>query len=79
LISATVSSSFSAAQLVDVQPAEAVMVGDGLRHDVEGAMRAVLLRRGSGEHPREREPTTRGVRVIRSLGERPNLIMSYRI
>ena len=64
LISATVSSSehgfmkphpsiFSAAlQLVDVEPAEAVMVGDSLRHDVEGAIRAgmrgVLLHRGDG-------------------------------
>ena len=91
LISATVSSSdhgfmkphpsiFSAAlQLVGVQPAEAVMVGDSLRHDVEGAMRAgmrgVLLHRGSGEHPRERELTTRGVPVIRSLGELPNLVI----
>jgi len=91
LISATVSSSehgfmkphpsiFSAAlQLVDVQPAEAVMVGDSLRHDVEGAiragMRAVLLHRGGGEHPRERELTPRGVRVIRSLGELPNLVI----
>ena len=91
LISATVSSSehgfmkphpsiFSAAlQLVDVQPAEAVMVGDSLRHDVEGAirsgMRAVLLHRGSGAHPRERELATRGVRVIRSLGELPDLVI----
>src|SRR5260370_2310747 len=52
LITATVSSSehglmkphpsvFSAAlQLVNVAPAEAVMVGDSLRHGVEGAMRA---------------------------------------
>jgi putative hydrolase of the HAD superfamily len=79
LISATVSSSehgfmkphpsiFSAAlQLVDVRPAEAVMVGDSLKHDVEGAIRAgmrgVLLHRGD-------TPTAPGVfdvPVIRSL------------
>src|SRR4029077_12558086 len=67
LISATVSSSdhglmkphpsiFSAAlQLLDVPAAEAVMVGDSLKHDVEGAlgvgMRAVLLNRGDSAAP----------------------------
>ena len=67
LISATVSSSdhglmkphpsiFSAAlQLLDVPAAEAVMVGDSLKHDVEGAlgagMRAVLLNRGDRAAP----------------------------
>jgi HAD superfamily hydrolase (TIGR01549 family) len=82
LISATVSSSehgfmkphpsiFSAAlQLVDVQPADAVMVGDSLRHDVEGAMRAgmrgVLLHRGDGPLARAAEM---GVPVIKSLRE----------
>jgi putative hydrolase of the HAD superfamily len=91
LISATVSSSehgfmkphpsiFSAAlQLVDVAPRDAVMVGDSLRHDVEGAirvgMRGVLLHRGSGEHPHEHELTRRGVRVISSLRELPDLII----
>ena len=87
LISATVSSSehgfmkphpsiFSAAlQLVDAQPAEAVMVGDSLRHDVEGAlragMRAVLLHRGD-------TPTAPGVLdvpLIRSLRELPALLI----
>lgn len=88
LISATVSSSehgfmkphpsiFSAAlQLVDVEPAEAVMVGDSLRHDVEGAIRAgmrgVLLHRGDGPIAGAGEVT---VPVIRSLRElRPLLI-----
>ena len=67
LISATVSSSdhglmkphpsiFRAAlQLLDVEPAEAVMVGDSATHDVEGAlgvgMRAVLLNRGDSAAP----------------------------
>jgi putative hydrolase of the HAD superfamily len=82
LITATVSSSehgfmkphpsiFSAAlQLVNVAPAEAVMVGDSLRHDVEGAMRAgmrgVLLHRGDSPTARAEEL---GVPVIRSLRE----------
>jgi HAD superfamily hydrolase (TIGR01662 family) len=87
LISATVSSSdhgfmkphpsiFSAAlQLVDARASEAVMVGDSLRHDVEGAiragMRAVLLHRGD-------TPTAPGaldVPVIRSLRELPALVI----
>jgi len=88
LISATVSSSehgfmkphpsiFAAAlQLVDVAPAEAVMVGDSLRHDVEGAMRVgmhgILLHRGE-THPRRAEEL--GVPVIRSLRELPNLLL----
>ncbi len=82
LINATVSSSdhgfmkphpsiFSAAlQLVDVEPADAVMVGDSLRHDVEGAMRAgmrgVLLCRGDGPIAGAAEI---GVPVIKSLRE----------
>jgi HAD superfamily hydrolase (TIGR01549 family) len=89
LISATVSSSdhglmkphpsiFTAAlHLLDVPAADAVMVGDSVRQDVEGAlgvgMRAVLLNRGdaaapavTGEH---------GVPVIRSLWELPNLVI----
>jgi putative hydrolase of the HAD superfamily len=91
LISATISSSehgymkphpsiFSAAlQLVDVRPGDAVMVGDSLRHDVEGAIRAgmrgVLLQRGGAGVPREPELTTRGIRVIRSLAELPALVI----
>jgi putative hydrolase of the HAD superfamily len=87
LIAATVSSSehgfmkphpsiFSAAlQLVDVEAREAVMVGDSLRHDVEGAMRAgmrgVLLHRGDSPTPAAREL---GVPVIRSLRELPGLL-----
>jgi putative hydrolase of the HAD superfamily len=85
LISAAVSSSdhgfmkphpsiFSAAlQLIDAPPAAAVMVGDSVRQDVEGAlragMRAVLLHRGDEPHPRARELAARGVPVIRSLHE----------
>jgi len=65
----------AALHLVDAQPAEAVMVGDSLAHDVEGAlgigMRAVLLHRNG-------EPSARAaelqVPVIRSLTELPRLL-----
>ena len=93
LISATVSSSdhglmkphpslFAAAlQLIGADAADAVMVGDSLRQDVEGAlragMRAVLLRRGEG--PVLSEPSHRRVEgpvpIIRSLRELPDLII----
>ena len=46
----------AALQLLDVTPAEAVMVGDSFKHDVEGAlnvgMRAVLLNRGDAAAPK---------------------------
>jgi putative hydrolase of the HAD superfamily len=93
LIAATVSSSehgfmkphpsiFAAAlQLVDVSAAQAVMVGDSVRQDIDGAlgagMRAILLHRGEGTHPRESELTGRGVPVIRSLEELPALVGIY--
>ena len=55
----------AALRLVDVSASEAVMVGDSVRQDVDGAlgagMRAVLLHRGEGTHPRENELTTAGV------------------
>ena len=84
LISAAVSSSdhgfmkphpsifASALQLVDVTADEAVMVGDSLRHDVEGAMRAgmraVLIHRGETTPPECAAP------VIRTLRELPALL-----
>jgi HAD superfamily hydrolase (TIGR01509 family) len=59
--------------LMAVAPAEAIMVGDSVRHDVDGAlgvgMRAVLIHRGDADHPRARELADRGVPVIRSLRE----------
>jgi HAD superfamily hydrolase (TIGR01549 family) len=95
LVSATVSSSdhglmkphpsiFTAAlQLLGVDAAEAVMVGDSVRHDVEGAlnvgMRAVLLNRGDAAAPKV-ATLLRGsqsgdpVPVIRSLRELPELL-----
>jgi putative hydrolase of the HAD superfamily len=90
LISAVVSSSehgfmkphpsiFAAAlQLMEVPAADAMMVGDSVRQDVDGAlragMRAVLLHRGGGDHPNAEELSSKGVSVIRSLAELPALI-----
>jgi putative hydrolase of the HAD superfamily len=63
----------AALQLVDVPAHQALMVGDSVRQDVEGAlrvgMRAVLVHRGEQPHPCERELTSRGIPVIRSLSE----------
>ena len=91
LISATVSSSdhgfmkphpsiFEAAlRLIDVPARDALMVGDSLRQDVEGALRAgmgaVLLWRGDAP-PRElaQQLRDRGVSIVRSLTELPDLI-----
>jgi putative hydrolase of the HAD superfamily len=58
----------AALQLVDVAPNEAVMVGDSLRHDIEGALSAgmggILLHRGDSPTPGAAEL---GVPVIKSL------------
>jgi len=91
LIAAAVSSSehgfmkphpsiFAAAlQLVNVAPAEALMVGDSVRQDVDGAlaagMRAVLLHRGDGEHDSSATLAARGVPTIRSLRDLRNLVL----
>jgi len=93
LISATVSSSehgfmkphpsiFAAAlQLVDVRASDAVMVGDSVRQDVEGALaaglRAVLLDRRDRAASDVEVSTlrARGVPVIRSLRELPRLVI----
>ena len=54
--------------------AESMMVGDSIRHDIDGAlaagMRAVLLRR-SGELPRDLPP---GLPVITTLRDLPQLL-----
>jgi HAD superfamily hydrolase (TIGR01549 family) len=92
LVSATVSSSdhglmkphpsiFTAAlQLLDVAPAEAVMVGDSFKHDVEGAlnvgMRAILLNRGDAAAPAV--AGDHRVPVIRSLRELPPFVLGNR-
>jgi HAD superfamily hydrolase (TIGR01662 family) len=68
----------AALRQVDVHPGEAVMVGDSVSHDVEGAlragMRAVLLHRAEGSHPRERELSERGVPTIQTLVELPRAL-----
>jgi putative hydrolase of the HAD superfamily len=92
LVSAAISSSehgfmkphasiFAAAlQLVSVPAGNALMVGDSVRQDVEGAlaagMRAALLHRGDGEHEDARTLAARGVPVIKSLRELPNLVIA---
>jgi putative hydrolase of the HAD superfamily len=73
------SSIFRAAlNLVDVGAAEAVMVGDSIRQDVEGALRAgmqaVLLHRSSAAHPMAADLRARGVPVIHSLAELPAML-----
>jgi FMN hydrolase / 5-amino-6-(5-phospho-D-ribitylamino)uracil phosphatase len=60
---------------VGAAPADAVMVGDSMRQDVEGAlkagMRAILLHRGDNPPARAHEL---GVPVIKSLHELPPLL-----
>jgi HAD superfamily hydrolase (TIGR01549 family) len=67
-----------ALQQLGVGPAEALMVGDSIRHDIEGAlhagMRAALLHRSANRHPRSDELAARGVPVLRSLDELLNLV-----
>lgn len=68
----------AALRLLSVGPEEAVMVGDSLAHDIEGArrvgMRGVLVRRAEpGADPAAHPP---GVPVIRSLTELPGLLES---
>lgn len=50
-----------------------MMVGDSVKQDVEGALRAglraALLHRGEGRHPQETNLALSGVPVIRSLSE----------
>jgi len=71
----------AALQLVNVPAHHAVMVGDSLRQDVDGAvragMRAVLLHRGGEPHPREQELVDAGVPVIRSLADLPDTIARF--
>jgi HAD superfamily hydrolase (TIGR01549 family) len=68
----------AAIKLVDVAPGEAVMVGDSVAHDIDGAlgagMRAVLVHRGNVPHPREEALAEVGVPTVRSLSELPALL-----
>jgi putative hydrolase of the HAD superfamily len=65
----------AALQRAHVEANEALMVGDSVRQDVEGAlragMRAVLLHRGTGRHPEEEQLAARGVSTVRTLTELP--------
>lgn len=64
--------------LLGVQPGDALMVGDSVRHDVEGALRvgmkAALVHRADEPHPLWSELVASGVPVIRTLRELPELL-----
>jgi len=68
----------AALQLADVEAAEAVMVGDSVSQDVEGALRAgmrgVLLHRSDEPHARATELIAAGVPVVCSLAEARDLV-----
>jgi putative hydrolase of the HAD superfamily len=70
----------AALRLVGVPASDAVMVGDSLTHDIEGAiqagMRGVLVRRSADIGPgrADTSPTRQGVPVIRTLTELPALL-----
>jgi HAD superfamily hydrolase (TIGR01549 family) len=68
--------------LLNVAPVEALMVGDSVRHDVEGAlavgMSAALLHRSDTPHPREDELRARGVPTLRSLHGLPGIVRATR-
>jgi FMN hydrolase / 5-amino-6-(5-phospho-D-ribitylamino)uracil phosphatase len=92
IISAAVSSSefgrmkphpsiFEAAlKLLNVRAEDAVMVGDQVGHDVEGAMnagmRAVLIHRSPKPHPRAEDLARLGVPTIASLRELGQILKS---
>jgi putative hydrolase of the HAD superfamily len=63
---------------LNVTPGDAVMVGDSVRQDVEGALRigmaAVLLHRGADPHASESQLRASGVPVIRTLAELPKAL-----
>jgi HAD superfamily hydrolase (TIGR01662 family) len=65
----------AALQQLDTHASEALMVGDTLAHDVEGAlavgMKAVLVHRAGAPHPKAAELADRGVPVIASLRQLP--------
>jgi len=67
-----------ALQRLHVKPGHALMVGDSVRDDVEGAlragMRAALVHRSGTPHPRAEWLAARGVIVIPSLTELSELV-----
>lgn len=62
-----------ALERLGADPADALMVGDSIRHDIEGAlgagMRAALVHRSAVPHPRKAELAARGVPVLKSLSD----------
>jgi putative hydrolase of the HAD superfamily len=73
---------FSAAlKLVDVEPEQALMVGDSVLQDVEGALRAglraVLVHRSDDAHPHARRLSDRGVPIVKTLRELPALVAGW--
>ena len=68
----------AALQLLNVAPADSVMVGDNVRQDVEGAlkvgMHAVLLHRSHLPHPDAETLDVIGVSTIASLRELPDAL-----
>jgi HAD superfamily hydrolase (TIGR01662 family) len=70
----------SALAELDVAPKDAVMVGDSLRHDIEGAlnigMRAVWLHRGDNAAPTSLALHDASVPVISTLRELQPLVLS---
>jgi putative hydrolase of the HAD superfamily len=69
----------AALRLVDVPPSEAVMVGDSLAHDIDGArrvgIRGILVRRSADFGPGSAGRRADGeVPVVRSLTELPPLL-----
>lgn len=69
--------------VMEVDAGQALMVGDSVRHDVEGAlrtgMRAVLLHRGEAPHPRENELAQRGVLTIRTLRDLERVLLQSQV
>jgi putative hydrolase of the HAD superfamily len=65
----------AALELVSAKPEESVMVGDSVRQDIDGAlragMRALLVHRASEPHPEADALAARGVAVVRSLRDVP--------
>jgi putative hydrolase of the HAD superfamily len=63
----------AALDLVNVPAGEALMVGDSVRQDIDGAvavgMRAVLVHRAPSPHPLADELAARGIPIVRSLTE----------
>ncbi len=69
----------AALRMLDVRPEEAVMVGDSLKQDVDGArrvgMRGVLVHRSAENAPRSSGAAADEVPILSSLSELPPLIL----